>query len=142
MESLNKMTDFKQALEWMKEGKTVVYQDGTKYGMRIKYDPKLGIFQKYVDNELYYIELTLNHFDSISWELYEEEDDWNAFDEMESSFHSDDSWLYEQDLRNLKDLLVKDIINTADITINISGISELKITLGEVTKIFDKRFGF
>ena len=139
-----KMADFKQALDWMRKGKSVVYQNGSKDGLRIKYDSISEGF-RYLSIHKYSsywkrIQLGLHHFDSISWELYEGHDDeWNAHSQMDTNVDSDTYWLYEVDLIKLKEKIESDLVYLDK---KIDVLDEVTyVSLDLVKEIISKRFG-
>ena len=66
------MADFKQAVEWIKEGKKVRRPIWDKDN----YIELVGT-TRYIQDKYRVVEVNLNMIEATDWEIYEEEDDWS-----------------------------------------------------------------
>lgn len=131
------MADFKQAIEWMKEGK------------KVKRDKNDIVYCKreddeFIENQNYRL-VTFNivDFEATDWEIYDKKDDWNLYssclnDVDDSSNHF---WqINHDDVVILKEKILGDLEN--NVSVNALERNNKLITLGNISEILDKRFGF
>ena len=129
------MADFKQAIEWMKEGRKVRINSWAK-GIYLKQELdtssfKLGEIINENGERNYFM---IGWYDSTKWEIYEEEDDWKLTDFNNYNGHSDFEEYTIDTVKILKEKILEDIYAAF-------GWLEDE-TLQEFDKILDKRFGF
>lgn len=129
------MADFKQAVEWMKEGKKVrrPYFNNAKHELYLTREKGTGAVK--VHNEAY--QLRDYDYDATDWEIYEE-DNWNTFEhgwEYVPSLYEDRPKKYT--LIKLKEKIIDDFSKVEQVR-GINTIYNKK----DVDEIINKRFGF
>lgn len=141
------MADFKQAVEWMKEGKKV-----TRPTWAIDeyiYEPKITL----LDNEDKPCDwLRIIHFEATDWEIYQEEDNWSLpkskiyynvkYDDGDREWEEEQKTevYFVKDIETLKEKIIDDFRSNCFVYDN-DGATQA-IDEDKLYEILDKRFGF